>query len=424
MPRCRQMCFVGYVGLLLLLATFPASCQANRSDNTGQTLALCGRTNDNSIRIYLVSVSETKAVTISQSIDLFMAASCPTWLNNNMGWLYGRYTDAYQRDVYLLDLNEGRTKQWFQLSGNEDIKEITLVSGVPRAVIIANQDGVGCSQSKSTEEHWYCVQSGGDLYSIDEQGKKSHLIQSPPPLCEVKTSPTGRTVAFTHSDGCVAALEGSTLSLVDTETRKIHSFGDNGGAAPAWSPDGKYLAFMKRNKTPQGILGAQPYIFDLEQNQTINLYSNPERWDFTDLAWSPDNQHLAWVVFPENHQKIKIYSLAEKSIKNLKSGQYSSSFFPTPAEWSQDGELLAWKDDSAFYFGDVESSRMYTVPVEMTHVTDWAFNNKEIAYLRLVNSKDQGQVFIIDQDSQATLNVTDNLPLKDIRWITQVRWVK
>lgn len=232
-------------------------------------------------------------------------------------------------------------------------------------------------------------------------------------------------MALTHSAGCIGSdpLEGGDLLLVDTETRHIQSFDDNQGTAPSWSPNGKYLAFMKGGKSPQGILGAQPYVLDLEQNQTISLDSNPERWDLTDLAWSTDNQHLAWVTFPENHQKIKVYDLTEKSIKSFESGQYSSSFFPTPPEWSQGGKLLAWKDDSAFYFGDIESSRVYTMPVDMTHVTNWVFNGKEIAYLRLVNSKDQGQVFIIGQDGKATLNVTENLPLKDIRWITRVKWV-
>jgi hypothetical protein len=94
------MRLAGYIGMLILLTVFLASCQDNRTESVARVFALCGQSNEKDIRVYLVSVSDTKSVTLSQTIDLPMTASCPTWIaDSNVGWLYGRYTDVYQRGL-------------------------------------------------------------------------------------------------------------------------------------------------------------------------------------------------------------------------------------------------------------------------------------------------------------------------------------
>jgi hypothetical protein len=209
-----------------------------------------------------------------------MTNSCPEWLDDsNLGWFYGRFDDAYQRGVYLLDLKQGQTKQWFQLTGDEDVADVVLVSGAPHAVIVSNQMQGGCSNAGSVEEHWYCVRSGRDLYVVDEQGNKSHLIQVEPPFCEAKVSPDGRTVAFfTQVETCYGPdllHEAGNLTLVDTVTKQVRPFDCSKCAIPSWSPDGKYLAFLKGGTYPNKALVLQR---DFHYYETFDFFGFEPRF--------------------------------------------------------------------------------------------------------------------------------------------------
>jgi hypothetical protein len=419
--------FAGCVGLISLLILLLSSCQTTRTENTARTLALCGTSNDHAVRIYLVSISETRAVTLSQTIDLPMTNSCPTWLSDsNLGWFYGRFGEAYHREVYLLDLKQQQAKQWFGLSGDEDIADVAVVSDVPRAVIVSNQEQGGCSHSNSAEGHWGCVQSGRDLYVVDEQGNRSHLIQVEPPFCEAKLSPDGRTVTFfTQADTCYGPdlLQHGNLMLVDTGTKQVKPFDCNNCAIPTWSPDGKYLAFLKGGILPSKALGERPYILDLEQNQTIALDSNLEIWHMSGLTWSPESQHLAGVTTWDN-QAVWIFDRAGKNSTVFQVDPISPAISQSAPQWSPDGQLWAWEDSGAFYFGSAKSSSIYTVAVDLTHMVDWAFDGKEIAFTRSADSKNPGQVFLVSQNGDDLLNLTDKLPLGYVYWITRPKWVK
>lgn len=418
-------CWMHYVRLIVLpisLVAVTISCRGPLAANDDRELSLCGVSGDGTVRIYHVSVSLARSIALKQAIDLPDNASCPIWLtgNSKLGWLHGGVTSGYQRDIYLLDLDLGHVKRWFHVSGDDEIEDVTLVSGRPWALLVSSRDQSGeCSQYSSEEQRWRCVYSQGDLYTVDEQGTISRLTRNQSPLCEATWRPGGRTVAFRHSNGCVrpAPLESWDILLVDTETRQIQSFDGNQGMTPRWSPDGKYLAFLKEEQSSEGILGLWPHILNLDSNQAIPAGSGPRNWELGDPVWSPNSRYLAWVTIRRDIG-VSVFDRVSQNTKTFQNDKYPSFLI----RWSPDGTSLVWKDDSAFYFGDVARSSMYSVPVGVDKVLDWSFNGETVAYIGSTN-QDSNQAFMMSGDGRDVINLTDNLSLQDIRWL-QVRWIR
>ena len=96
-----------------------------------------------------------------------------------------------------------------------------------------------------------------------------------PEFLDVAWSPTGRKIAFG-----VADRQGSRggLYIVNTDGSRLRRIG--GGMRPAWSPDGRWLAFMRARVWVARANGS-----------TQRTLPTPGALDF---AWSPDSREIAY----------------------------------------------------------------------------------------------------------------------------------
>ena len=80
-------------------------------------------------------------------------------------------------------------------------------------------------------------------------------------------SPDGRLIAYASRGGLW------TMRSDGTAERTVHSYDSGGGSAPTWSPDGSKLAFLSLNTFTPGAL--QPifdvHVLDLENGHTVTL---------------------------------------------------------------------------------------------------------------------------------------------------------
>ena len=108
-----------------------------------------------------------------------------------------------------------------------------------------------------------------------------------------RVSPDGNLVAFVvtrvdeaentyRSQVWLAAADGSTLP-------EPFSNGEHNDANPAWSPDGRRLAFTSRREDKKSTLHVRPVVGG---GETVTLASLPEGMDTP--AWSPDGR---WIAF-------------------------------------------------------------------------------------------------------------------------------
>jgi serine/threonine protein kinase len=140
------------------------------------------------------------------------------------------------------------------------------------------------------------------------------------------------------------------LWLMQSDGRKERqlTFLEDGACQPAWSPDGKKLAFISPCQTKLEIYeGSKIFIYDLENNGEIfplPLPADPSG-DF-DPAWSPDGLKIAFSSLrPGNDAETKeklihiyVFDFSDSILDEITDTRWKDRH---PA-WSPDGEKLAF----------------------------------------------------------------------------------
>lgn len=104
--------------------------------------------------------------------------------------------------------------------------------------------------------------------------------------------------------------------------------------SPAWSPDGKKLAYVSFEGKNSAI-----YIQDILTGKREKIASNPGINSAPD--WSPDGTRLALTLSKDGNPEIYIYHIASKLLRRL---TYNAAIDTEP-NWSSDGKIIAFTSD-------------------------------------------------------------------------------
>jgi dipeptidyl aminopeptidase/acylaminoacyl peptidase len=188
--------------------------------------------------------------------------------------------------------------------------------------------------------HRICVL--GVLFSIGniaalaaESGQKTKQLLGPETFFDMESvgspniSPDGKNILFTRTwVDRMNDQQVSNLWLTDVEAKRIRllTSGNWRDTAPAWSPDGKRLAFLSdRDGT------TQLYVMWLDTREVAQL-THMERAP-SGLAWSPDGKKIAFTAFLPDENPILQVKLPKK---------------PEGAKWAAPAILidrLSWRND-------------------------------------------------------------------------------
>ncbi|HSR70324.1 MAG TPA: winged helix-turn-helix domain-containing protein [Acidobacteriota bacterium] len=201
--------------------------------------------------------------------------------------------------------------------------------------------------------------------------------------CTPVLSPDGRDLAYVHwaEDGTThIKIQRIGLSQPIQRTRSSHS-----DFAPAWSPDGQWLAFLRESsETGSCRLMMMPSLTGEEQV----LAPCPPFYSTVQLNWSPDGKRLALAGSYSEEEPHRVLELSLESRETVPvTDPPHSSIGDYSPEYSPDGRYLAFMRSIApnrqqLMIRDLESGRERELGQEETIVINlaWTSDSKQIVY--------------------------------------------
>jgi tricorn protease len=185
---------------------------------------------------------------------------------------------------------------------------------------------------------WWGLSKDGERIVLETRGdlfvtrtRKKGLIRRVTESSLARTkfpafSPDGAWIAaWTEVDGEEQLLLHSADN--SAQARQVGRVEPGWHHAPAWSPDGKRIAW-----------GDQTYrllVADVATGATSVVDSS--EWEVTQRAWSPDSRYLAYTVsLPSGFNQVRLWDGQAKKTFQVTDGMFNS-FSPT---WDPDGEVL------------------------------------------------------------------------------------
>ena len=233
---------------------------------------------------------------------------------------------AYERDGYLytLDLSDGTSSQLeIQLQGDFPWAD-TQWEDVSRTIR---------SISISPNGKRAILETRGEIFTVPaEYGDPRNITRSSDAADRAPVwSPKGDQVAWFSDRG--GAGYGLLIASQDglSEPRRIDIGESKLGWEPAWSPDGKYIAFTD-NHARVVLVDVEPGVVKTIDTAGTNL----ERGGMG-LTWSPDSRWLAYAKGGSNYfRQIMIWSKEENRVRAI-TNSFADSHHPA---WDQDYKHL------------------------------------------------------------------------------------
>jgi dipeptidyl aminopeptidase/acylaminoacyl peptidase len=152
-------------------------------------------------------------------------------------------------------------------------------------------------------------------------------------------SPDGKEIAFEDNLDAVPAISTNgdifTLRLDDPSAKPVKiSTAAGGDHSPAYSPDGKYIAWRSQQRAGYESDRFRLVIYDRQTKQIKEPLPNFDRW-VDEFTWEPDSQTIYFAYGDEGQERIDSVQIDGSHLAQLtKSGEYGDLHI-TP-----DGKLL------------------------------------------------------------------------------------
>lgn len=242
--------------------------------------------------------------------------------------------DRYQLSFQLFDIYVGKTEENALLSRKYTIPSRDLRMVAHHISDLIYQQITGIRGIFSTKLAYVVVQreeGRPQRYTLeicDQDGYNPRpLLDSPEPIMSPAWSPDGKQIAYVSFEERRAGIY---IENVATGSRRLVSVFPGINGAPAWSPDGSKLAVVLSKGGSPNI-----YMMDIKSNVLTQLTN-----DFyinTEPSWAPDGKSILFTSNRGGGPQIYQLNLATKATSRISfDGEYNAR-----ASYTRDGNHIA-----------------------------------------------------------------------------------
>ena len=288
------------------------------------------------------------------------------------------------------------------------------------------------SRSLGAGEVWLYHKAGGKGVQLTKRENDQKDLGEP------MFSPDGRYVYFSHdatpgktfhySKDSVAGIY--KIKRYDRETGEIETIisGMGGAIRPTPSPDGKKLAYIKRDDFQTSL-----YLYDLTSGEHTKLYDKLERdmqetWAihgvYPTIAWTPNNEELVFWAGGTIHKlnvddksvsdiafKVDTTKKIQKAVRftqNIDTEEFDVKMLRN-VQISPDGETALFEALGHIYKRDLDSGKIKRLTKQTDHYElfpQYSRDGKKIVYTTW-DDNEQGTVRVVSARSGRGDTITD-----------------
>ncbi|MBD1583904.1 amidohydrolase family protein [Pseudoalteromonas sp. S16_S37] len=361
-------------------------------------------------------------------------------LTSDIGWqMQPRFSPDGQYIAFTSDQGGGDNIWVMKTDGseqtavtNETFRLLNSPAWSPDGNYLVARKHFTGTRSLGAGEVWMYHKSGGTGFQLTKRDNDQKDLGEP------AFSPDGRYVYFSqdatpgktfhYSKDSVAGIY--KIKRFDRETGEIKVIlsGMGGAIRPTPSPDGKTLAYVKRDDFQSSL-----YLYDLESGKETKLYGNLERdmqetWAihgvYPTIAWTPDSKSLVFWAGGKIHKlavankAIETIEFAVKTTKkiqkalrfaqNIDQDQFDVKMLRN-VQVSPNGETAVFEAMGHIYARDLESGKVKRLTKQNDHFEffpQFSRDGKKIVYTTW-DDNEQGSVRVVSASNGKGKTITN-----------------